>query len=47
VKWVIYISTFFIIAYLLLKNPSGYQAGMGAFSRWFNKSFSAFGRVAQ
>lgn len=44
-KWVIYISAFFVVAYLILKNPSGYQTAMNKFTAWFAKTFSAFGRV--
>jgi hypothetical protein len=45
-KYVIYISAFFVVAYLILKNPSGYQTAANKFTAWFAKTFSAFGRVS-
>jgi hypothetical protein len=46
-KYIIYVSAAFAIAYLVLKNPTGYQVAMNKFTAWFSKSFSAFGRVTQ
>jgi hypothetical protein len=46
-KYVIYISAAFVLAYLVLKNPTGYQAALNKFTDWFGRTFSAFGRVAK
>lgn len=44
-RYVIYGSAFFVVAYLILKNPAGYQVASNRFTDWFAKTFSAFGRV--
>lgn len=46
-KWVIYISLFFVLAYLILQNPAGYKTAANKFTEWFSKSFSAFGRIGK
>jgi len=45
-KYAIYVFAFFALAYLILKNSTGYQAALNKFTEWFGRSFSAFGRVA-
>lgn len=46
-RYLIYVSAFFVIAYLVAKNPQPYQLAANKFTEWFAKSFSAFGRVAK
>jgi hypothetical protein len=46
-RYFIYVSAFFVIAYLILKNPTPYKLASDKFVEWFAKSFSAFGRVAK
>ena len=46
IKWAIYATAFFAVAYLILKNPAPYNNAGSKFAAFFNRSFSAFGRVA-
>lgn len=46
-KYMIYASAFFVLAYLILQNPTGYRTAANKFTEWFSKSFSAFGRIGK
>lgn len=44
-RWAIYISAAFVVAFLVLKNPRPYQLAADRLTSWFAKSFGSFGRV--